>query len=334
MTALQVGKKAVRSYRRSLSLVIGTAAVYALWELLAHRFLMFLPMEAWHRVSAGVGTVLALIITAVATRAILHQQHELERLARLKDDLMQMVVHDLRTPLTVMIGSLSTVRAGIVGEVSPGAREMMEMALDGSRTLLGMVNNLLDIARKEAGEPILQVEETDVPVLVEAAVESVAPLARERGLDRMASVQPEIPSLRLDGDKIRRVIINLLGNAVKFSPSGGRVDLRVTWDGAAPRLAISVADTGEGIPPEYRETIFVKFGQVETRQAGRKMSTGLGLTFCKLVAEAHGGSIRVDSAVGQGSTFTVEIPVPGLPASGTAPPQAEPRSGMRWLRML
>jgi two-component system, sensor histidine kinase and response regulator len=114
--------------------------------------------------------------------------------------------------------------------------------------------------------------------------------------------------VRLDAEKVRRVIVNLLGNAIKFTPSGGRVELRAHWEAMQRRLTLSVSDTGEGIPPEDRQRIFDKFGQVTTRKAGRKMSTGLGLTFCKLIAEAHGGSIDVVSEVGKGSTFVVVLP--------------------------
>jgi signal transduction histidine kinase len=296
------------SFRQGLILVLSTLALYAFWAVIAQRFLMGLPAATGHQVSAGVGALLALLITWVSVRVIERQQRELAKLARLKEELTQMVVHDLRTPLTAMIGSLETVQAGVVGEVSAGAAEMTEIALEGSRSLLRMVNDLLDIARMEAGESIVEIAETDVEPIVQEAAEMIARLAEARGLRFTTVVESRLPRVQVDGEKIRRLLVNLLGNAVKFTPSGGQVELRVTWDPARRRLIFTVADTGEGIPPEDRERIFDKFGQVATRKAGHKMSTGLGLTFCKLVARAHGGSIRVESEVGKGSTFIVEIP--------------------------
>jgi len=133
-------------------------------------------------------------------------------------------------------------------------------------------------------------------------------VAAARGIELVVSVQHSVPALRVEGDAIRRVIENLLGNTIKFTPSGGKVEVRAEWDAAGRRLTLAVTDTGEGIPEADLERIFDKFGQAESRKAGRKMSTGLGLTFCKMIAEAHGGSIRVESELGRGSTFTVEIP--------------------------
>lgn len=314
-------------HKRSVALVLGTAAAYALWEMTAHRFLMFLPMPIWHWVSGAVGISLALIITTVSTCTILRQERKLEALARLKDDLTQMIVHDLRTPLTAMIGSLQTVKDGVVGEVPADAREMMEIALDGSRSLLRMVNDLLDIAKMEAGESILDLAEADVAMIGDEAIRVVAPLADAHGVHLAILVEPGIPRVLVDREKVERMIVNLVGNAVKFTRPGGKVELRVTWVEARRRLLVAVADTGEGIPPQYREKIFDKFGQVETRKAGRKMSTGLGLTFCKLIAEAHGGSIGVESEVGKGSTFTVELPAVEASLDKAAPPHAQTGSG-------
>lgn len=302
--------------RLPLIALLATTAAYALWELTSHHLMMGLPMATRHWLSGAVGTAITMFIAGVSVQTILRQQRELERLSRLKDDLTAMLVHDLRTPLTAVIGSLETVRTGVLGEVSADVAEMTDMALDGSQSLLGMVNDLLDISKLEAGAAVVERKRADIAVLVSEAVETVAPLASLRGLALEARVQPQLPPVLLDAEKVRRLLVNLLGNAVKFTPAGGRVEVRAEWRGWERHVVLAVSDTGEGIPKSHHQRIFDKFGQVETRKAGRKMSTGLGLTFCKLVAEAHGGSISVDSELGRGSTFTAVLPAPPAVITG------------------
>lgn len=301
-------RESMGAYRRSLFLVFGTATVFTLWEVIAHRYLMMLPMETWHLISGSVGILLALMVTALATHSVLAQQRRLEEVARLREDLTHMVVHDLRTPLTVMIGSLETMTDGIGGKLPAEAAELTDMALSGSRSLLQLVNNLLDIAKMEAGENLIEIAPANVGAVVEAAMATVRPLASNRHVALDVEGAEPLEPVMLDEEKVERLLVNLLGNAIKFTPSGGAVTLRSAWDGDRGRLTLAVTDTGEGIPPEDLEKIFDKFGQAARRTAGRKMSTGLGLTFCKLVAEAHGGTITVRSEVGAGSTFTIEIP--------------------------
>jgi two-component system, sensor histidine kinase and response regulator len=122
-------------------------------------------------------------------------------------------------------------------------------------------------------------------------------------------IVPDLPTLYADEEKLLRTLVNLLGNAIKFTPAGGAVTLSARPSDTERVLLLSVTDTGEGIPAEAFARIFEKFGQVESRQAGRRMSTGLGLTFCKMVVEAHGGRIWVESELGQGSTFSFTVPL-------------------------
>lgn len=300
--------RAASDRQGTLYIVLGTAAAYALWEFIAHRYLMFLPMGLWHWLSAGVGTVLALAITALSTRTIVQQQRELESLSRLKEDLTSMVVHDFRSPLAAMVGSLETIRCGVVGEVPERFAEMVDMALKNTYSLAAQVNDMLDIARMEAGEPILRLEETDAWSMFYDPIRTLQTLADERGVHLSAEVDPEIPSLFVDGPKLQRVIVNLLDNAIKFTPPGGTVSLRAGWFALERRLSIQVTDTGEGIPSEDLPRIFEKFAQARNGKIRSRASSGLGLAFCRIVVEAHGGSIRVDSRTGEGATFTVEIP--------------------------
>jgi len=235
--------------------------------------------------------------------AVQAQAEELRELERLRDDLTHMIVHDLRTPLTNVIGNLQTLEQS---EYDPElVTEFVPVAIEAGQTLLSMVNDLLDISKMESGQMTLDRQEFAITEVVETALSHVRGLAEQKGLELAASVEPPDLRLRADQDQVRRCLVNLLGNALKFTREG-HVRLRVSRrDG---QVVFAVEDTGEGIPETDRERIFAKFGQVETRKAGRKMSTGLGLTFVKLSAEAHGGRVWVESELGRGSTFYVSLP--------------------------
>ncbi|HLV79881.1 MAG TPA: ATP-binding protein, partial [Chthonomonadaceae bacterium] len=166
-----------------------------------------------------------------------------------------------------------------------------------------------DIHHLEAGALALEWETLEAKPLIEAAVQQVASLAAEKHLTLTEKIAPDLPAFSGDEEKLRRTLINLLGNAIKFTPSGGRIEVSARRDEEGNAVLFAVQDTGEGIPKEAFQRIFDKFGQVEQRKAGRKMSTGLGLTFCKMVVEAHGGRIWVESELGQGSTFFFTLPL-------------------------
>lgn len=229
---------------------------------------------------------------------------QLRRLEELRDSLTHMIVHDLRQPLQALIGGLETLPG--LGELNPEQQEFLALAEEGGETLLGMINDLLDIAQMESGS--LELERRSLPAgeLVDAAVSQVRQLASLQGVELRTETQRADAPVYGDGDKLRRTLVNLLGNAVKFTPVGGRITLTVQSSGN--ETLFSVSDTGEGIPREAFDRIFEKFGQVEDRRAGRKNSTGLGLTFCKMAVEAHGGRIWVESELGRGSTFSFTIP--------------------------
>jgi signal transduction histidine kinase len=233
------------------------------------------------------------------------RRKEIEALSRAKDDLTHMIVHDLRTPLTALIGGLQTME--VLGELNADQQEFLEMSISGGGMLLEMINELLDISKLEDGSLRLEYCDLSAETLTRTAALQVAQLAEQKGLRLDTALDPELPPLRADEDKLRRTLVNLLGNAIKFTPSGGSVTLGARR--ADHSVVFSVHDTGEGIPKEAFERIFEKFGQVESRKAGRKLSTGLGLTFCKMAVEAHGGRIWVESEPEVGSTFSFTLPL-------------------------
>ncbi|MGI5819445.1 MAG: ATP-binding protein [Armatimonadota bacterium] len=229
----------------------------------------------------------------------------LRTLEGLRDDLTHMIVHDLRTPLTNIIGNLQTLQdADYDRELT---QEFVPVAAEAGQMLLRMVNDLLDISKLEAGQMEIEVTEFPVAELIEDALGTVRGLAEQKGLELSAEVSPPKLRLRADQEKLRRALTNLLGNAVKYTREGSVHVQAQAEDGS---LVISVTDTGEGIPEADLDRIFDKFSQVEAHNSGHSMSTGIGLAFVRLAIEAQGGKAWVESELGQGSTFRLSLPAP------------------------
>jgi two-component system, sensor histidine kinase and response regulator len=225
----------------------------------------------------------------------------LQEAEKLRDDLRNMIVHDLRTPLTAVIAGVDMLARG--SELDEMQREMIAIVAGGGRTLLGMINDLLDVEKMEAGMMTLQYEDLSAAALVSQAIADVRNLA-ESGETALVTVLEEgLGSFPGDANKLGRTLVNLIANAIRFTPRG-TVTITAGLDDQR-NVRFAVADTGRGIPADAFERIFEKFGQVD---AGSKVGTGLGLAFCKLAVEAHGGRITVESAPGAGSTFSFTVP--------------------------
>ncbi|HEX8552995.1 MAG TPA: ATP-binding protein [Abditibacteriaceae bacterium] len=243
----------------------------------------------------------------LAARKLRDSLVELQRTEAQRDRLMHMIVHDLRTPLTSYLSGVMAL--GSLGELNQPQKEVLAIAISGGRSLQHMINDLLDVARMEAtlsGTVPLPRTQISADALVSRAHNHVVHLATRHELDLRVCVAPDIPLLSVDAGLIERVLVNLLGNALKFTPSPGTVEL--VAEATADDVHFFVRDSGPGISPKEFERIFELFGQSATRRAGHEVSTGLGLTFCKLAVEAHGGKIWVESEEGKGSTFHVTLP--------------------------
>jgi len=286
--------------------IILALLLFILWQLVDNSFLNNVPLETRHLLFMVVATVFALFVASLATSEINRQYRRLQELEKLRTDLTDMLVHDLRTPLTSVLGSLQTLKAGALGEMSAEMSEMVDLSLDGSEHLLRLVNDLLDISKIESGSMELAIQPANIRDLVDSAVQQVRTLAFEKNIDLQTQTVPESYQPECDEDLIRRVLVNLLGNAVKFTPTGGTVSILVSEDSKG--YTIRVNDSGPGIPKEFHEKIFDKFQQMNLRHSGKGSSTGLGLTFCKLVVEAHDGRIWVESEPEHGSSFAFFLP--------------------------
>jgi two-component system, sensor histidine kinase and response regulator len=228
----------------------------------------------------------------------------LRELERLRDNLIHMIVHDLRTPLTAVKGFMELLELTSGDRLPEDGREYIRRAMTATGTLVEMVSSLLDVSRMESGQMHLNLTECDLAGLAADVTAKMDSLRRGRLLSLEAGTARITATC--DRDLTARILQNLVGNALKFAPEDGRV--RVRLEPGPDLVTVRVSDDGPGIPPEYHEKIFEKFGQVEARSHQQKHSTGLGLTFCKLAVEAHGGRIGVESRPGEGSTFWFTLP--------------------------
>ena len=231
----------------------------------------------------------------------------LRRLETLRDSLVHMVVHDLRSPLAAISACMEVIKWDAEEQHRQELAADVETALHATRTIIRLVNSVLDVSKMEGAEMRLQLVPADIAAVARESVDELESLVGTRQLVRE---WPEDPVMAIvDRDVVSRVLQNLLGNALKFTPAAGAITVEVEANDDMVRVAVS--DTGPGIPREYRERVFEKFGQVDAVSRGQRFSTGLGLTFCRLAVEAHGGHIGVDSEVGRGSTFWFVLPLNG-----------------------
>jgi len=227
----------------------------------------------------------------------------LEReLEKMKEDFLHYITHDLRNPLGSAIGFLDLLLKGTAGVLNADQQAIVSSVRRSTTRLMGLINNILDIAKMEAGRLRLQLKTTSLAGIAGRSIGILEQLAKAKNIS-VHLVAVEEFSVKADGDMLERVFTNLLGNAIKYTPEGGTITLSLADDGAFIRCCVE--DTGEGIPADYLARVFEKFEQV---QGNRKGGTGLGLTISRFFVEAHRGKIWVESEVGRGSRFIFTVP--------------------------
>jgi signal transduction histidine kinase len=239
------------------------------------------------------------------TQAFNQMAAKLRELDDLKEQFFSSISHELRTPLTAINMAANMLHEGLPGPLTPKQARLVEITQVSSNRLLRLVNQILDLGSLKAGKLRLDLRQTDLRRVVETAVEEVRPLAEDGKLQLEVSIPENIPKIMADEERLTQVLLNLLGNSVKFTRSGGTITVGVQIE--AGQAVVKVTDTGVGIAPDLVPKIFDRYEQVHKGRGG----TGIGLALVKGFVEAHGGKVWVESEEGRGSCFAFSIPVEG-----------------------
>ncbi|HEV8498828.1 MAG TPA: HAMP domain-containing sensor histidine kinase [Gemmatimonadaceae bacterium] len=235
---------------------------------------------------------------------------ELRARDALKTQFLANISHDLRTPLTAVITHGEILRDGILGDLTPRQMESVRGIISGGRQLLNQVGEILTYARGAANQLTLVPSRFAIREVLEQVNALNAPLVKKKKLTLAIEAEPDLPPIMADREKIAHVLANLLGNAIEFTPAGGRVWLRAMRapNAQIESLLVEVGDTGVGIATEHHDLIFREFAQVDATPSRPHHGTGLGLTIARKLVELHGGRIWVESQLGNGSRFYFMVP--------------------------
>ena len=240
--------------------------------------------------------------TLLGSVVVLEDITNLRQLDRLKTEFIGVASHELRTPITSLLLSNELMAEGAAGQLSPEQKTLVEAQTADLQRLEKLTRELLDLTRMEAGTSPPRFEMVPAAAVGQGAAQSVRPIAAEKGVNLVEELPADLPPVRVDKSQITRVLVNLLNNSIRHTPPGGTVTIRAAQKGN--QVTFEVADTGEGIPPEYLAKIFDRFVQVPGATQG---GAGLGLSIAQRIVKAHGGVMQVSSELGKGSTFSFSV---------------------------
>jgi len=247
-------------------------------------------------------------------RKVLERTHELSsaleevrRISKTKTDFISAVSHELRTPLTSIKGYASLLLTGKMGDIPENVKDRLSKINHHSDSLVKLINELLDISRIESGKVSMQRSRQSIVPLIDNTRDLLSPQIKEKNITYVTDVPQELPEVDIDPSQIERVIINLVGNAIKFTPENGAITIRAAQNTAS--LTVSVIDTGIGIREEDIPNLFMEFYRTENAINQDIKGSGLGLALAKKIIEAHGGQIAVTSKINEGSTFSFTLPL-------------------------
>ena len=246
---------------------------------------------------------------------VFHDVTERRTIERIRDEFTSVVSHELRTPLTSIRGSLGLLESGVLGPLPERAQRMTQIAVENTDRLVRLINDILDLERLDSDGLHLRESACDAEQLIARATEVM--LAAAVAADVTLAVDTAPAAFKADADRIIQTLTNLIGNAVKFSPRGGTVQIGSVR--RSDEILFTVRDGGRGIPADQLESIFGRFQQVDSTDSRQSGGTGLGLAICRSIVELHGGRIWALSTAGQGSTFSFVVPAAPEPVSEYTP---------------
>ncbi len=234
------------------------------------------------------------------------KSRQLEVASQHKSQFLANMSHELRTPLNAILGYTELILDGIYGEMPDKVRGVLDRVQSNGKHLLGLINDVLDLSKIEAGQLTLSLTDYSIKDVVHSVFSVVESLATAKQLALKIEVPPNLPAARGDERRLAQVLLNLVGNAIKFTDSG---EVAIKASASNGSYTLSVHDTGPGISESDRGKIFEEFQQADSSATKKKGGTGLGLSISKRIVEMHGGRIWVDSNIGEGSTFSFTVPV-------------------------
>jgi PAS domain S-box-containing protein len=274
-------------------------------------------------VAEGVANDLALALQSARTYQLTQQAlDEMREVDRLKSQFLANMSHELRTPLNSIIGFSRVILKGIDGPVTETQEQDLNAIYNAGQHLLGLINDMLDVSRIEAGKMELTFSEVDVREIIRGVLATAVGLVKDKSIEIRSDLPDEIPLVWADNIRVRQILLNLFSNAAKFTTEGEiEIAVRVVEDEDPNKLLISVSDTGQGIAEADQEKLFEPFSQVDASPTRKTGGTGLGLSICRHLVELHGGEIWVESTPGEGSVFYFSLPIkptaPTMPSTDT-----------------
>jgi signal transduction histidine kinase len=303
--------------RRAAAMVlIISAAVCIALVLQPGDYLPFVKLEMILGAGAGCAVAMAWLMGKLHTTTLAEHEArvaveaswaELDRVSRHKSEFIANMSHELRTPLNAIIGFADVLREQLFGPLNPKQAGYVDDIMEAGHKLLALINDILDLATAEAGRVDLHLDRVATADLVDTALTSYAPEARARDVGFDVHIAPDAAILDADAERISRVVSNLVANAVRFSPSGARIEIDARC--VDHEIALSIRDRGPGIPRSEQARIFDEFHRSAPANLARP-GTGLGLAVARAFAELHGGRLELDSQPGAGSTFVLTLPQP------------------------
>ncbi|MBZ0298550.1 MAG: HAMP domain-containing histidine kinase [Anaerolineae bacterium] len=287
--------------RAGIAASVASAIIWLLADLSSGRAYSSSAIPFWNG-AVRLSFFLIVTVTLSSLRTARSQQEELSHF----------IVHDLRSPLSNVLTGLHYLLDMDDGSLDAGQQDLVRLGIASCNRMMSLINALLDVAKLEHGRMKLAVQETQVQALFDEALGQVSAMALHGKVNVTSEIDAGAETVLAESDATVRVLVNLISNALKYSPKNTVVTLRAA-PAANQMVTFSVTDQGPGIPPEWKDRVFEKFAQVEARRQGLAVGSGLGLTFCRLAIEAQGGRIWLDSVVGQGTTMTFTLP--GVPAT-------------------